>query len=141
MVRRDQTVGRMCSIAILAMAVAPFAYAGDGAHQMALTTAAPLELPHAMDLLLSEQGRRRVRKLDTTGNSDFPVLTPGFSPLVWPRNSDMRARILTPELKHTPVVGWIAENLYRSKLDNGWCLEVDPGEGEYVVFYRFHPKK
>ena len=57
-------------------------------------------------------------------------------PLTWPRNSDMRARLLTPELKRTPIVGWIAENLYRSKKDNGWCLEVDPGEGEYVVFYR-----
>ena len=50
----------------------------------------------------------------------------------------MRARIVTPELRKTPVVGWIAENLYRSKKDNGWCLEVDPGEGEYVVFYRLN---
>ncbi|MDF3022426.1 MAG: hypothetical protein K0Q92_3729, partial [Steroidobacteraceae bacterium] len=24
----------------------------------------------------------------------------------------------------------------RSKREKGWCLEVDPGEGEYLVFYR-----
>ena len=48
----------------------------------------------------------------------------------------MRARVLTPELKRTPLVGWIAANLYRSRKEDGWCLEVDPGEGEYLVFYR-----
>jgi hypothetical protein len=50
----------------------------------------------------------------------------------------MRARLLTPELKRTPLLGWIAENLYRSRRESGWCLEVDPGEGEYVVIYRLN---
>jgi hypothetical protein len=50
----------------------------------------------------------------------------------------MRARFLTPGVRNTPLFGWIVENLYRSKKDNGWCLEVDPGEGEYVVFYRLN---
>ena len=50
----------------------------------------------------------------------------------------MRSRLLTPELRRTPLVGWIASNLYRSRKENGWCLEVDPGEGEYIVFYRVH---
>jgi hypothetical protein len=69
------------------------------------------------------------------------VLKPALRPVTWPRNGDVRARILTPEVKSTPVVGWIAENLYKSKNDKGWCLEVDPGEGEYIVFYRIHPRK
>jgi hypothetical protein len=37
------------------------------------------------------------------------------------------------------VLGWLAENLYRSDKENGWCVEADPGEGEYVLFYRYHP--
>jgi hypothetical protein len=35
-------------------------------------------------------------------------------------------------LRRTPVVGWIAEKLNRSKKDDGGCLELDPGEGEYA---------
>jgi hypothetical protein len=34
----------------------------------------------------------------------------------------------------------VAANLYRSRNDTGWCLEVDPGEGEYLVFYRLNLK-
>jgi hypothetical protein len=65
---------------------------------------------------------------------------PGLAPLPFPKNTDMRARLLTPELRRTPIVGWIAANLYRDRKESGWCLEVDPGEGEYVVFYRVHLK-
>ncbi|HUQ10315.1 MAG TPA: hypothetical protein VM146_08355, partial [Steroidobacteraceae bacterium] len=75
------------------------------------------------------------------GNTESSALrdsSPGLQPLTWPRNSDMRARLLTPELKRAPLVGWIAANLYRSRSENGWCLELDPGEGEYLVFYRKH---
>jgi hypothetical protein len=45
---------------------------------------------------------------------------------------------MTTDLKHAPLVGWVAANLYRSRKENGWCLEVDPGEGEYIIFYRHH---
>jgi hypothetical protein len=131
----------MWCIALLAMALAPLARAGGDAQASAVANAAPLQLPHTLDLLLGERARKRERRIDSVESENFLVQTPGLSPLVWPKNSDVRARILTPELKRTPVVGWIAENLYRSKNDNGWCLEVDPGEGHYVVFYRFHPKK
>ncbi len=141
MVRNGRTGGWLLSSAIFAMALAPFARAGDDPLERPTSTAAPLELPHMLNLLLNEQARRRNRKPDNIENHDFLVLTPGLRPVVWPKNSDVRARILTPELKRTPVVGWVAENLYKSKNDNGWCLEVDPGEGEYVVFYRFHPNK
>jgi hypothetical protein len=140
MARQGQTIGRMLSSALFAMVLAPFASAGEGATKSPVATSAPLVLPHAMDLLLKEQARRRDRKPVNMENGDF-LVTPGLSPVVWPKETDMRARLLTPELKRTPLVGWIAENLYRSKNDNGWCLEVDPGEGEYVVFYRFHPKR
>jgi hypothetical protein len=94
-----------------------------------------------LDMLLSEQARKRGRKRDHVESHDFLMLADGLRPVVWPKNDDVRARILTPEVKRTPVVGWIAENLYKSKKDNGWCLEVDPGEGEYIVFYRFNPNK
>ena len=68
-------------------------------------------------------------------------MTPGLAPLPFPKNSDLRARLLTPGLRRTPVVGWLAANLYRDRRDNGWCLELDPGEGEYVVFYRVNLKR
>jgi hypothetical protein len=131
----------LLSSALFALALAPFARAGDDRNERPTTTSAPLELPHSLDLLLNEKARKRARKSANIENHDFLVLTPGLRPVTWPKNSDVRQRLLTPEVKKTPVVGWIAENLYKSKHDNGWCLEVDPGEGEYIVFYRFHPKK
>jgi len=141
MVRKDQTIRRMFSIALLAVALTPGARAGDDAHDRPIATAAPLELPHTIDLLFSESAHKRERKAVNMDSQDFLVPTLGFSPVVWPRNDDVRARLLTPELRRTPIFGWLAANLYRSKVDNGWCLEVDPGQGEYVVFYRFHPAK
>jgi len=141
MVRTERTIRRVFSSAILAMGLGSFACAGDDAHERPTRTVAPLELPHTLDLMLNEQARKRSRKPGNVESHDFLMLLDGLRPVVWPKNSDVRARILTPEVKSTPVVGWIAENLYKSKKDNGWCLEVDPGDGEYVVFYRFHPKK
>ena len=85
--------------------------------------------------------RKRNRKPGNIESPAFLDLDPGLKPVTWPKDSDVRARILTPEIKSTPMVGWIDENLHRSKNENGWCLELDPGEGEYVVFYRFHPKR
>lgn len=98
-------------------------------------SSSPLVIPHALQLELDHRARRG----RSPGRIETPQLldiTPGLTPLAFPRNGDVRARLLTPELKRTPLVGWIAENLYRSRRENGWCLEVDPGEGEYVVFYR-----
>ena len=131
MILRDHRLALVVGL----MASAPFAAAGESASSIA--TAAPLAIPHSLNLDLDHRARRRSR----AGNyekSDFLDMPPGLTPLAWPRNSDMRARLLTPELRRAPVVGWIASNLYRSKKENGWCLEVDPGEGEYVVFYRIH---
>jgi len=118
--------------------LSPPARAGDDSLARPVTSAAPLEIPHTTDLELAYKARRHDNKPGNIESSQFLVLTPGLTPVTWPRNSDMRARLLTPGLQRTPLVGWLAANLYRSKKDNGWCLEVDPGEGEYVVFYRLN---
>lgn len=128
---------RLSGFALCLLALAPLARANDDAPSRPLASAAPLALEHVTDNELDRRARRG--SPDKIGvASSFDALSPGLAPLTWPKSSDMRARLLTPELRRTPLVGWIAENLYRSKRDNGWCLEVDPGQGEYVVFYRLH---
>ncbi len=136
MVLRDRFFG----FALCLLGVSSLAFAGDDRNERPLAAIAPMQIPHAQDLELAYKARRRDRKPGNIESTQILDLTPGLTPLTWPRNSDIRARLLTPELRRTPVVGWLAENLYRSKKDNGWCLEVDPGEGEYIVFYRLHLK-
>ena len=133
--------GRKGAMTLCVLAVMPLARAGDDALKRPINTAAPLEIPHSLNLVLAEMARKRNRRPDNIESHSFLDLTPGLNPVIWPKNSDVRARLVTPEIKRTPVVGWIAENLYRSKDENGWSLELDPGGGEYLVFYRFHPKR
>ena len=120
--------------------VASASFAGDSDVFSRGFVLAPLAIPNATELDLDWRSRRRSRRPSNTEVRDRLDMTPGLQPFEWPRNTDMRARLLTPELRGTPVFGWIAENLYRSRSENGWCLEVDPGEGEYVVLYRLHLK-
>ena len=134
MVLRDRFFG----FALCLLGVGSLACAGDDRNERPLATLAPMQIPHSQDLELAYKARKRDRKLRKIESTQIQGLNPGLIPLTWPRNSDVRARLLTPELRGTPVVGWIAKNLYRSRKDDGWCLEVDPGEGEYVVFYRLH---
>ena len=122
------------------LATVPLAHAGDDPHERPAATSAPLEIPHTLNLVLAEKARKKDRKPGNVESHTFLDLTPGLTPLVWPKNTDVRARILTTELRSTPLVGWIAENLYRDKRDAGWCLEADPGQIEYVVFYRWNLK-
>ena len=122
------------------IAIAPLASAGDDSIERPLRVAAPLEIPHSTNLDLDLKARKLNRRAGNIEHSQLLDPSPGLSPVVWPRNSDMRARLVTPELRRTPVVGWIASNLYRSRSDTGWCLELDPGEGEYLVFYRLNLK-
>lgn len=129
--------GRMFGFALGLLAAGPLVMAGDGASKRPNTTAAPLEIPHTTNLELAARKKRAPRNLE---KSEILDLDPALTPLPFPKNSDMRARLLTPELRRTPLLGWIAENLYRSKNEKGWCLEADPGQGEYVVFYRLHLK-
>ena len=120
---------------LVTLALSSVAPAGESASSIAAI--APLANPHTLKLDLDLRAKRRSRGAQTE-TSAITDLAPGLLPLNWPRNSDVRARLLTPELRRAPLVGWIATNLYRSKQENGWCLEVDPGEGEYLVFYRVH---
>jgi hypothetical protein len=126
---------RRFGFALCALSLAPLCAAGDELDR-AHHALAPLEIPHATNLELDFKARRRGSHPATIERSQLLESIPGLDPLIWPRNGDVRARLVTPELRRTPVVGWIAANLYRSRRDTGWCLEVDPGEGEYVVFYR-----
>lgn len=135
MIPRDRKTSLAVLLSSLLGASVPGVASADDALRT-VTSAAPLVIPHSLELELDFKARR-----SRGGNferPDFLDPTPGLRPLAFPRNSDIRTRLLTPELKRTPLVGWIATNLYRSKRENGWCLEVDPGEGEYVVFYRVH---
>ncbi len=125
--------GRMFGLALGVMA-GPLAMAADDAQRR---PAAPMEIPHAANMALDVRSARK-RAPRNLESPLFLDLSPGLKPLPFPKNTDMRARLLTPELRRTPVVGWIAANLYRDRKDTGWCLELDPGEGEYVVFYRLH---
>lgn len=136
---RELTPGIIAALALVA--AVPFARAGDDVLDRPIASAAPMEIPHTLNMLLAEKSRKRNRKPGNIENFDFLDLKVGLVPLTWPRYSDVRTRLLTPELKRTPVVGWLAENLYRSKKDDGWCVEADPGGGEYMLFYRFHPKR
>ena len=140
MVRRGHTVDRRVTAALAMLALTSLACAGDRTRPRSVTTAAPMEIPHTVNLVLAEHARKRNPKPANRVNSDFLVLTPGLLPVQWPSHTEtLRTSMLTPQLKSAPVVGWIAENLYRSKADNGWSVELDGGE--YQVLYRYHPKR
>jgi hypothetical protein len=129
--------GRIFGFAIAVLAFATPGMGGDDARKLLTASAAPLEIPHTSKVEFADRAARR-RAPARFETSQLLEVTPGLAPLPFPRNSDIRARLLTPELRRTPVLGWVAANLYRNKKDNGWCLELDPGEGEYLVFYRVH---
>ncbi len=130
--------GRIFGFALCLSGVCASVPAADRAAALPFASTAPLAIPHTMNLELDFRAQRRARRSDRFESLHLNDRPPGFAPFSWPRAGDMRTRILTPELKRTPLFGWLAENLYRSRSENGWCLEVDPGQGEYVVFYRTH---
>ena len=130
MILRDHRLATVVAM----MALAPFASAGEPAASIA--TAAPLTIPHSLNLELDYRAGRRGRNTGKVERYDFLLLPPALRPVKWPRDDDMRSLLVTNELRRTPIVGWLATNLYRSKDEKGWCVEADPGEGEYVVFYR-----
>jgi len=137
MILRGRRFGFATGVLVLgALSYGSGALAGD-AMERPLHSAAPLEIPHTTNLDLDLRARKRDRR---PANIESSLLDSSLAlkPVVWPKNSDMRARLMTPGLQRTPIVGWVAANLYRSRNDTGWCLEVDPGEGEYVVFYRLN---
>jgi hypothetical protein len=140
MVQSGHVFDRRVAAALAMMALMPLARAHDGPAPRPVTVSAPLEIPHVVNRTLTEKAHKAQDKSVATASYDFSLLNYNLQPLQWPSNSDaLRASLLTPQLKSTPVVGWLAENLYRDKADNGWCVQLDGGE--YVVLYRYHPKK
>src|SRR5436190_249336 len=107
----DRRVAAALTMVALAIALLPRARAADGPMPRPVTTAAPLEIPHVMDRALAEKAHKAQGQRVTRRNYDFTTLTPGLQPVRWPDNTDvLRANLLTPQLKGTPVVGWLAEN-------------------------------
>ena len=137
MVRKDPRFDHLLGLALCLMAIARLTSAGDDARKRA-PPSAPMEIPHSMKVALDAKAAKK--RTSTLERSLLLNSSRGLSPLPFPKNTDVRQRILTTEVRNTPLVGWIAENLYRDKKDAGWCLEADPGQSEYVVFYRRHLK-
>jgi hypothetical protein len=138
MIRKDRMFGfasRLLATSLLALPLC--ATAGDKPREAPKPAAAPLEIPHTVELELAATKKRSAGNLE---KSELLDPAPGLKPLPFPKNTDVRALILTPQLRRTPLVGWIAENLYRGRDEKGWCVEADPGQGEYIVFYRLHLK-
>lgn len=139
MVPRGRRIDRIVA-ALSLLALGSLACAGDNAPRDPVATAAPMVIPHAANLAMTEHARRRNRPPGNVERQEFLTPKPGLRPVTWPSNNDaLRASLLTPTLKSTPVFGWIAENLYRDKKDNGWSVELE--SGEYQVLYRYHLKK
>lgn len=128
---------RMFRFALCLAAFAQVASAGDDARKPRAPSA-PMEIPHTTKVELDARANRK--RAPVIEKSLLLNSSAGLSPMPFPRNTDVRARILTTEVRNTPLVGWLAENLYRDKKDAGWCLEADPGQSEYVVFYRWNLK-
>jgi hypothetical protein len=134
MVRKDHMFG----VALCLMAMARLANAGDDARAKHAPPSAPMEIPRLSRLDLDAKAAKK--RTSTIEKSSLLNSAHGLSPLPFPKNTDVRQRILTTEVRNTPLVGWLAQNLYRDKKDAGWCLEADPGQSEYVVFYRWNLK-
>jgi hypothetical protein len=139
--------GRMIGVIVgLLVASLGSAVADERMAALAPPSLNPVQTEHTFNRDL--RPRRQAKKsaapapaTDTRENPrDQPTVRPpvALAPIKWPKDSDIRHRIVTEEVRATPVFGWIAANLWRSKKENGWCLEVDPGDGEYMVLYRKH---
>ena len=138
MILLDYKFDRMSGLALCLLAAARLANGGDDARHKRAAPAAPMETPHAAKVELDARAAKK--RAPVIEKSLLLNASRGLSPLPFPKNTDVRARLLTAEVRNTPLVGWIAENLYRDKKDAGWCLEADPGQSEYVVFYRWNLK-
>ena len=138
MIRKGREFGFASGLLATSLLALPLcAASGDKLREPAKNIAAPLEIPHTVEREFAANKKRSPGNIE---KSELLDLTPGLKPLTFPKNTDVRALILTPQLRRTPLVGWIAENLYRDPSEKGWCLEADPGQGEYIVRYRLHFK-
>ena len=105
------------------------------------STAAPLEIPHTTNLELDAKARKRSARPATSRSPQFLDLDAGPHAADLPEEQ-RRARA-HPHARSCAARRWSAgspRTSIASKKENGWCLEADPGQGEYVVFYRLHLK-
>src|ERR1700754_2312995 len=84
--------------ALIFAAAAPLCRAGDDSLDHTIASAAPLEIPHTLNLQLDEKARKRNRRSDNVESLMLPGLPVGLRPVVWPKDTDLRARMLTPSL-------------------------------------------
>ena len=66
MVRKGRTFHPARAASLARAAAVPFARAGDDALDRPIAAAAPLEIPHMLNLVLTEKARRRNRKPENT---------------------------------------------------------------------------
>jgi hypothetical protein len=92
-----------------------------------------MEIPHTAKVDTRREGGRK----HATDRREVPAVEFLARPLAAAVSAEHRRAPAHPHDRGAqhPLVGWIAENLYRDKKDAGWCLEADPGQSEYVVFY------
>src|SRR4051812_38083491 len=113
MVRKDHRFDHLLVFALCLTAIAHVASAGDEARDKRAPPSAPMEIPHTTKVDLDAKSARRHAPI--VERSLLLNTSRGLSPMPFPKNTDVRARILTTEVRNTPLVGWIAENLYRDK--------------------------
>ena len=103
MVCRGHTFDRRITAALAMLALTSLACAGDRTRLRSVAAAAPMEIPHTVNLALDEQARKH--KPVTSVNNEFLALKPGLLPVQWPSHTDvLRTSLVTPQLKGTPVV-------------------------------------
>ena len=136
MIREGRMFGFALGLLATALLALPLrAIAGDKPREPANTTAAPLEIPHTTDLELDARGnKKRAPATSRSPSSSNPRRACRRCPS---RRTATCARASSPP-KCAARRWWAGSptNLYRDKGEKGWCLEADPGQGEYVVFYR-----
>ena len=98
--------GRLFGFVLCSLVAAAAARAGDDAHERPVGTRAPLEIPHTAELDLALLAKKRNRRPNNIENHQFLDLVDGLEPVVWPKNTDMRSRIVTQRLRNTPLVGF-----------------------------------
>ncbi len=73
--------GRKGAMALCVLAAMPLARAGNNALERPINTAAPLEIPHSLNLVLADMARKRNRRPGNIENHSFLDLTPGLTPV------------------------------------------------------------
>ena len=146
MVPRGQSVDRReirtpVGMALCVLAVMPLARAGDDALARPSTRPRRSKFRTPLNLVLTEMARKRNRKPDNIESHSFLDLTPGLNPLIWPKNSDVRARIVTPEIKARRWSAGSPRTCIAARTKTAGASRSIQAMANTCVFYRFHPKR